>query len=132
MLGLAIAPRSQQFQGVATVGVTHDNGVPPMVDVSAMGGDGDDDDHPIISADEAVALFFGDVMAWWAGDAPQFRHVAASYNSEAIKHGWPPLADKALSQKLRKHGCQSRATHKRDAAGRRLSVVLFPATEVSS
>lgn len=90
------------------------------------------DEPPKISPDEAVSLFFGEVMAYWQGDAPQFRRVAFTYSKIAKRDGWPELSDKKLSKLLSEnHGCTSRTVNKRDAQGRRLSVVIFPSAEVA-
>ena len=72
-------------------------------------------------------------VQWSSGFVQGTLTVYASGNKAEInnvaKPDGPPLADKALSQKLRAHGCEPRATHKRDKDGRRLSVILFPVLE---
>lgn len=123
MMGALVAASPQKSAANQSVATDGKRKKPPVAKLA-------NDDPPEISADEAVALFFGDVVAYWEGDAPQFRRVAYTYSKMAKRSGWPDLSDKKLSKLLSEnHGCVSRTTNKRDADGRRLSVVIFPSIE---
>lgn len=88
---------------------------------------GDEIEAPMISANEAVSLFFIEMIDLASGGDLKFRRVADNYRDRANKHGWPEVSDRKLSQLLSgEHGCIVRSTNKRDADGKRLSIVIFP------
>ena len=114
----------EENQPVAT------DGAAPLPTVVEPLATDDADDFPEITQAEAVAIYFADCMYEAAGGWLTFRNVARGYATGARRYGWPPVSDKRLSQLLRdNHGCTTRATHKRDANGRRLSIVIFPECE---
>ena len=117
----------EEKQDVATDGKT------PAPTVKKPIATDDADDFQEITPAEAVAIYFADCMYEAAGGWLTFRNVARGYANVAKRHGWPPVSDKRLSQLLRdNHGCATRATQKRDANGRRLSIVIFPECEAPS
>lgn len=96
-------------------------------DREGLATDGDEMEAPMISASEAVSLFFIEMIDLASGGDLKFRRVADNYRDRANKHGWPEVSDRKLSQLLSdEHGCVVRSTNKRDADGKRLSIVIFP------
>jgi hypothetical protein len=77
-----------------------------------------------LSEEDAVRVFFNEMMEWVAGEEMAFREISKNYKAMLhIRRGWPSVSDKALSQYLVGLGCKRRKTRK---GGARPTLIRFP------
>lgn len=83
---------------------------------------------PSVSQSDAVAAFMSDMMEHACGEGLAFHRVKHSYLQMASNRGWPPISDKALSQRMVDLGCSRRKVDMRSKGGGRRSEIVFPVT----
>ena len=81
-----------------------------------------------VSQSDAVAAFMLDMMEHACGEGLAFHRVKHSYVQMAPNRGWPPISDKALSQRMVDLGCSRRKVDMRSRGGGRRSEIVFPVT----